>query len=81
MNRGRLPGGWLKAQARAFSHRQCNALDAVVVPSTAMRQRLESYGVTSPLHVLPTGIPLAQFARGNGPAFRARHAVRSSARA
>ncbi len=70
-----LPGGWLKGQARAFSRRQCNALDAVVVPSTAMRQRLESYGVTSPLHVLPTGIPLAQFARGDGPAFRARHGI------
>ena len=70
-----LPGGWLKAQARAFSRRQCNALDAVVVPSTAMRQRLESYGVTAPLHVLPTGIPLARFARGDGPAFRARHGI------
>ncbi len=70
-----LPGGWLKAQARAFSRRQCNALDAVVVPSTAMRQRLEAYGVTTPLHVLPTGIPLAQFARGDGPAFRARHGI------
>ncbi|MBP5996365.1 MAG: glycosyltransferase [Azonexus sp.] len=70
-----LPGGWLKGQARAFSRRQCNALDAVVVPSTAMRQRLESYGVTAPLHVLPTGIPLAQFAHGDGPAFRARHGI------
>lgn len=70
-----LPAGWLKAQARAFSRRQCNALDAVIVPSTAMRERLESYGVTSPLQVLPTGIPLARFARGNGPAFRVRHGI------
>ncbi|HQU78764.1 MAG TPA: glycosyltransferase [Azonexus sp.] len=70
-----LPASWLKGQARAFSRRQCNALDAVVVPSTAMRQRLEAYGVTTPLHVLPTGIPLAQFARGDGPAFRARHGI------
>ena len=31
-----LPGGWLRGQARAFSRRQCNALDAVVVPSSAM---------------------------------------------
>ena len=70
-----LPASWLKGQARAFSRRQCNALDAVVVPSTAMRQRLEAYGVTTPLHVLPTGLPLAQFARGDGPAFRARHGI------
>ena len=65
-----LPGGWLKAQARAFSRRQCNDLDAVIVPSTAMRSRLEEYGVAKPLHVLPTGIPLAQFAKGDGAAFR-----------
>ena len=70
-----VPAGWLRGQARGFSRRQCNALDAVVVPSTAMRQRLESYGVTTPLHVLPTGIPLARFAGGDGPAFRARHGI------
>jgi len=70
-----VPASWLRGQARGFSRRQCNTLDAVVVPSTAMRQRLESYGVTTPLHVLPTGIPLARFARGNGPAFRARHGI------
>ena len=70
-----LPAGWLRGQARRFSRRQCNQLDAVIVPSTAMRQRLESYGVTTPMHVLPTGIPLAQFARGDGLAFRIRHDI------
>lgn len=70
-----LPGGWLKGQARRFSRHQCNALDAVVVPSTAMQQRLGEYGVTVPQHVLPTGIPTARFACGNGPAFRAEHGI------
>ncbi len=70
-----LPSGWLRGQARRLSRRQCNDLDAVVVPSTAMRQRLESYGVTTTMHVLPTGIPTAQFAGGNGPAFRLRHGI------
>ena len=70
-----LPAGWLKGQARAISRRQCNALDAVVVPSQAMRERLESYGVRVPLHVVPTGIPTAQFAGGDGAAFRARHGI------
>ena len=73
-----LPGGWLKGQARALSRRQCNALDAVIVPSSAMQQRLNSYGVTTPLHVLPTGIPLAQFAGGNGAAFRYKHGILST---
>jgi glycosyltransferase involved in cell wall biosynthesis len=70
-----IPSGWLRGQARGFSRRQCNALDAVIVPSTAMRQRLDSYGVTSPLHVLPTGIPMAQFAGGDGAAFRQRFGI------
>ncbi|MCK6390211.1 MAG: glycosyltransferase [Azonexus sp.] len=70
-----VPAGWLRGQARAFSRRQCNALDAVVVPSTAMRERLAAYGVTAPMHVLPTGIPLTQFAGGDGAAFRARHGI------
>lgn len=70
-----LPAAWLRQQARALSRRQCNALDAVVVPSSAMRQRLESYGVSKPMHVLPTGIPLQQFAHGDRAGFRQRHAI------
>lgn len=70
-----LPKRWLRSQARAFSRRQCNALDGVIVPSTAMGQRLTSYGVTAPLHVLPTGIPLSRFTAGDGAAFRQRHGI------
>ncbi|MEJ3960584.1 glycosyltransferase [Brachymonas sp. G13] len=70
-----LPSGWLKQQARNFSRRQCNALDAVVVPSSAMQQRLLDYGVTKPIHVLPTGIPLDNFANGCGSRFRQQHGI------
>lgn len=70
-----LPSGWLKQQARALSRRQCNALDAVIVPSTAMRQRLQGYGVTAPMHILPTGIPLGRFAGGDGAAFRKQYGI------
>jgi len=73
-----LPAGWLQAQARSFSRRQCNALDAVIVPSSAMQQRLAAYEVSVPLHVLPTGIPTAQFASGDGAAFRYRHGILSN---
>lgn len=73
-----LPASWLQAQARAFSRRQCNALDAVIVPSSAMQQRLAAYEVSVPLHVLPTGIPTAQFASGDGAAFRYRHGILSN---
>jgi glycosyltransferase involved in cell wall biosynthesis len=70
-----LPASWLKGLARRFSRTQCNALDAVVVPSTAMRDRLAEYGVTVPMHVLPTGIPLHRFAGGDRDRFRARHEI------
>jgi glycosyltransferase involved in cell wall biosynthesis len=56
-----VPASWLRGMARRFSRSQCNALSAVIVPSQAIYQRLSAYGVTTPLHILPTGIPLAQF--------------------
>lgn len=73
-----LPANWLKGLARRLSRTQCNALDAVIVPSTAMRERLAGYGVIREMEVLPTGIPVAQFAGGNGPAFRYRHGILST---
>lgn len=65
-----LPREWLRAVARRFSRVQGNSVDALVVPSTAMRDVLSSYGVKSPLHVIPTGIPLTQFSGGDGASFR-----------
>jgi glycosyltransferase involved in cell wall biosynthesis len=67
-----LPQRYLRFLAHRFSRRQCNALDAVLVPSGAMLEQLKQYGVCAPMHVLPTGIPLEQFARGNRQAFRHR---------
>jgi glycosyltransferase involved in cell wall biosynthesis len=70
-----LPACGLRALARLLSRRQCNALDGVVVPSMAMQSRLNDYGVRRPIHVLPTGIPLARFAGGNRARFRAAHGI------
>ena len=65
-----LPAGVLRGLARRVSRTQCNAVDAVVVPSTAMHERLAGYGVRSPMEILPTGIPLQDFAGGDGLHFR-----------
>ena len=73
-----IPRAWLRGQARGFSRRQCNALDGVVVPSSAMRERLISYGVETPLHVLPTGIPLERFGGGCRQRFRREHGILST---
>lgn len=70
-----LPGLMLRGAARRFSRAQCNAVDAVIVPSTAMRDRLMDYGVTTHLEVLPTGIPQAAFVRGEGTRFRAHAGI------
>lgn len=70
-----VPSTLLRSATRRFSRGQCNALNAVVVPSTAMRDRLLAYGVTVPLRVLPTGIPLAGFAAGSGERFRNTHGI------
>lgn len=70
-----LPAGALRGVARRFSRSQCNALDGVVVPSTAMAERLRAYGVTRPLHVLPTGLPEGAFRPGDGARFRADQGI------
>ena len=70
-----LPAAWLRSLARRFSRSQCNDLDAVIVPSTAMAERLRGNGVTQPLHVLPTGLPDEVFRPGDRDAFRARHGI------
>lgn len=65
-----VPGGWLRGLARRFSRGQCNELDGVIVPSRAIHQRLTDYGVRTPLEILPTGIPLQRFSRGDRGRFR-----------
>jgi glycosyltransferase involved in cell wall biosynthesis len=73
-----LPQAGLRWFARSLARRQCNALDAVVVPSSAMQDTLIDYGVTAPLHRVPTGIPVEHFGAACRPAsaeFRARFAI------
>jgi glycosyltransferase involved in cell wall biosynthesis len=65
-----LPRSALRLAARALARQQCNALDAVVVPSQPMADTLKDYGVDKPLHVIPTGLPESQFLRGDGQRFR-----------
>jgi len=72
----RLPQGLLRGLARRLSASQCNALDAIIVPSNAMVERLTSYGVKTPMRVLPTGVPLDQFAVHDRAAQRARFRAR-----
>ncbi len=69
------PRGMMRSLSRRFSRGQCNALDAVVVPSEAMRSTLHRYGVTVPIQIIPTGLRLDEFAAGDGMRFRFRHQI------
>jgi glycosyltransferase involved in cell wall biosynthesis len=67
-----LPERTMRALARTVSRAQCNALSASIVPSQAMARRLREYGIHTPIHVLPTGVPLEQFAVADRAECRAR---------
>ena len=69
------PSGWLRSLARRFSRAQCNDLHAVIVPSQAIHRRLSEYGVKTPLHILPTGIPVGRQAGYGREVFRAQHGI------
>jgi 1,2-diacylglycerol 3-alpha-glucosyltransferase len=70
-----LPAALTRIFARRFSRSQCNAVNAVIVPSKAMAQTLKQYGCATPMYIAPTGIPLEKFAHGDGAGFRARHGI------
>lgn len=69
------PPSGLRVLARRVSRSQCESVDTVIVPSSAMRDRLVGYGIRSPLKVLPTGIPLTRFTPRDDGSFRRRHGL------
>ena len=69
------PKAWLRLLARRVSHRLCNAVDHLIVPSQQMAGVLEGYGITTPHTVLPTGIDPEEFKGGSGAAFRERFGI------
>jgi glycosyltransferase involved in cell wall biosynthesis len=66
-----LPRPLGRTLARAFTRSQCSAVQALVAPSEPLRQVLCEYGVDTPVHVIPTGLPADRFPPGNAARFRA----------
>lgn len=71
-----VPKSFMKSLARRFSTAQCNNVDAIVVPSTAMLKALREYGVDAKAEIIPTGIDLEKFNSGDGQAFRKKYGIR-----
>ncbi len=65
----RRAGRWL---ARHFTRSQCAQVDALISPSEPMRSVLSAYGVATPVHVIPTGLPPERFRTGRRGAFSVR---------
>jgi glycosyltransferase involved in cell wall biosynthesis len=64
---------WLgRYLARAFTRSQCDDVQALIAPSEPMRDVLVEYGVSTPIHVLPTGLAADRFVQGDGNRFRAQ---------
>jgi 1,2-diacylglycerol 3-alpha-glucosyltransferase len=57
--------------ARSFTRSQCDDVQALIAPSDPMRDVLLEYGVSTPIHVLPTGLPADRFNPGVAARFRA----------
>ena len=59
-----LPASLLRFAARRVAVRQCQTVAALISPSTPMREALVRYGVSRPISVVATGLPLEAFAAG-----------------
>ena len=75
-----LPHGLARYLARSFTRSQCDDVRALIAPSEPMRAVLLDYGVTTPIHVLPTGLPADRFRAGDAQAFRAAAGLAADAR-
>jgi 1,2-diacylglycerol 3-alpha-glucosyltransferase len=70
-----LPRTVGRALARRFARSQCRDVAALIAPSEPMRDALLAYGVTTPIHIIPTGLAPDRFRPGNGARFRAAQAL------
>lgn len=58
------------------SRSYCNKCDLVISPSPSMAKQIKSYGITSQIEPLPTGINLGEFKSLSSDAFRKKYKIR-----
>lgn len=51
--------------ARKYSKLFCNSIDTIIAPTEKTRNFLTSYGITRPIHVIPTGISFEPFKKSS----------------
>jgi len=70
-------GGWI---VKLISKWYCNLCDKIIVPSQMMRDVLISYGVKREIKVIPTGIEIKRFVKGNRNKWREKMNIPLNAR-
>jgi glycosyltransferase involved in cell wall biosynthesis len=70
-----LPRVLLRSYARRLTRWQADAVDRLIVPSTALHAVMRDYGVGTDIEVLPTGLDLQEFSTGDRARFCARQGL------
>ena len=70
-----VPKLLVRSAARWFNRHQCNDVDSVIVPSTAMLDILKDYEIHKPIEIIATGIDERFFKPGNGKQFREKYNI------
>ncbi len=73
-----IPQFAARSIARFISKKQCNAVDAIVVPSQPMLDVLRTYGIHSHANVIPTGLQNESFAEADGLLFKQKYGIENS---
>ncbi len=70
-----LPFRPTEEAVKEFSAWFCNLTDTVIAPTEKIKEELLGYGVTVPIHILPTGIDVENFQRPLSFSVREKHSI------
>lgn len=70
-----MPKAITKFSTSCFNRKQCNEVDALIVPSKPMHDILIQQGIKTPIEIIATGIDDTFFKQGNGHGFRERYGI------
>lgn len=70
---------WNQKGAEKLSAIFCNATTEIISPSDGIKRKLKSYGITTPITTVPTGIDAEFFEPADGAAFRRKYRIPATA--
>lgn len=73
-----VPQKAARGLARLISKKQCNSVDAIVVPSQPMLNVLRTYGIGVTANVIPTGLQDDSFQEADGLMFKQKYEIDNS---